>query len=234
MSDKKTQRKPQSRGKCSYCGKSYTKGGLTKHLVTCKARKESNTKAVTKSKAKPQKIFHIVASDYYDKDYWLHIEIPAKSTLAILDSFLRDIWLECCGHLSMFKIHEQSYSVHPMTEYGDKSMKFKLEQVLRSGMTFQHEYDFGTTTYLSLQVIGERESIVKPNEIHIMARNDPPKIMCQECGENLATEVCSMCIWEYNSKAWLCEKCLPKHGCEEDYFLPVVNSPRVGMCGYTG
>jgi len=33
---------------------------------------------------------------------------------------------------------------------------------------------------------------------------------------------------------WLCDECAPKHKCGEDMLLPVVNSPRVGKCGYTG
>ena len=34
-------------------------------------------------------------------------------------------------------------------------------------------------------------------------------------------------------KGWLCEAHAEKHR-HQDMFLPVVNSPRVGMCGYTG
>ena len=32
----------------------------------------------------------------------------------------------------------------------------------------------------------------------------------------------------------LCSHCAKKHECGEDVQLPVVNSPRMGMCGYTG
>ena len=35
-------------------------------------------------------------------------------------------------------------------------------------------------------------------------------------------------------EGWVCDECAPKHKCGEDMLLPVVNSPRVGMCGYTG
>jgi hypothetical protein len=30
--------------------------------------------------------------------YWMHLEVAAGTTLTILDRFLRDTWLECCGH----------------------------------------------------------------------------------------------------------------------------------------
>ena len=33
---------------------------------------------------------------------------------------------------------------------------------------------------------------------------------------------------------FLCEVHTEKHDCGEEALLPVVNSPRMGMCGYTG
>jgi len=32
----------------------------------------------------------------------------------------------------------------------------------------------------------------------------------------------------------VCEGCAGEHECGEEMLLPVVNSPRVGMCGYEG
>jgi hypothetical protein len=31
-----------------------------------------------------------------------------------------------------------------------------------------------------------------------------------------------------------CDKCLTKHECGDEMSLPVVNSPRMGVCGYCG
>ncbi|MEJ5252084.1 MAG: hypothetical protein HPY54_00055 [Chthonomonadetes bacterium] len=50
----------------------------------------------------------------------------------------------------------------------------------------------------------------------------------------MGSDVCSSCLWEDEENAWLCKECARKHDCGEEYFLPVVNSPRVGQCGYTG
>ena len=72
---------------------------------------------------------------------------------------------------------------------------------------------------------------MKSKSVQILARNNPPPIPCASCGKP-ATQVCTMCI--YNGEAWFCDDCTEDHECEEDYFLPVVNSPRVGQCGYTG
>jgi hypothetical protein len=67
--------------------------------------------------------------------------------------------------------------------------------------------------------------------IQILARNAPPLITCEICGE-IAPLVCAQCIW--SDEGWLCDKCAGEHKCGEEMLLPLVNSPRVGMCGYTG
>ncbi|MGD9101357.1 MAG: hypothetical protein PVF45_12830, partial [Anaerolineae bacterium] len=91
------------------------------------------------------------------------------------------------------------------------------------------EYDFGTTTYLDLRVVAERQGAASAGQpVQIMARNNPPDYRCKDCGEP-ATLICVYCDYPL-----LCDKCAETHECGEDGFLPVVNSPRMGMCGYTG
>jgi len=55
-------------------------------------------------------------------EYWIHLEVSALATLADLDSFLRDIWLECCGHPSVFRIGTTDYSSEPedFSFFGDE------------------------------------------------------------------------------------------------------------------
>jgi len=161
----------------------------------------------------------------------MHLEVPAQATLEDLDRFLRRTWLECCGHMSAFEIGGQRYSVGPLEEFDEQDLLVALGNVLEPRLKFTYEYDFGTTTHLALKVVSEREGEMKPKSVRILARNDPPPIPCESCGKP-ATLVCSVCI--YTDEAWYCDDCTEKHTCGEDYFLPVVNSPRVGMCGYTG
>jgi len=110
-------------------------------------------------------------------------------------------------------------------------MDVALGDILCPGMEFHHEYDFGTTTHPSLRVVSEREGRMASKSIEVLARNDPPLITCEICGE-IATLVCAQCIW--SDEGWLCDKCAGEHKCGEEILLPVVNSPRAGMCGYTG
>lgn len=217
--------KTTSQGKCTLCGQTFSQQAIARHLDKCKAEYLAEGK---------QRVFHLKVNGRYAPEYWLHIEIPASATLRTLDSFLREIWLECCGHLSVFNIAGEEYDIAPEPDPWSgrkpKGMSAKLETVLEPGMRFTYEYDFGSTTELMLQVLGERQGATK--KVHLLARNDPPNIPCAEC-DKPATQVCAQCSYE-GPKAWLCDEHAEEHECGEDYFLPVVNSPRVGVCGYTG
>ena len=54
---------------------------------------------------------------------------------------------------------------------------------------------------------------------------------CGGCGK-LATKVCTQC--GADESGWLCDRRMHKHERGEDDVLPVVNSPRVGVCGDEG
>lgn len=226
------EKQPQTKGKCFYCEQSYGKGGMTKHLQSCKKRQEVIEAFEEKSKAKPTDNLHIQVQGHYNPQYWLHLEVSGKSKLSDLDDFLRMIWLECCGHLSMFEINGVNYSVSPMEEYGDRSMSYQIASILDVGTDFVHEYDFGSTTHLRLRVVDKRQG--KPHQkIAVMARNFPQEIICQQCNKQPATFI-NTYAEDYETDLWLCDDCAPEDEEDSYYLLPNVNSPRVGVCGYEG
>jgi len=221
-----------SKGKCNLCGKSFGKAGMTKHLAAC--RQSHTLKLKGQGKLRRTSLFHLWVGG--GPMFWLHLAVPADATLRDLDQFLRDIWLECCGHLSAFTIYGTRYDVDASAarEWGDldtRSMNVPLRKVIQPGIKFEHEYDFGTTTELDLKVISEWEGQAKGKTIQILAGNDPPSIACNACGKP-ATQLCSECVW--SGEGFLCDECASEHECGEEMLLPVVNSPRMGMCGYTG
>src|SRR6266581_947393 len=226
-----------SPGQCVFCKREFSKSGMTRHLETCRQREES-AGATAKNGQKSQKRrktkkFHLLVEGLRLPEYWMHLEVTTGSTLADLDRFLRNTWLECCGHLSAFRIVGVSYNSHgdmgwDMTAH---DMSARLDKVLTPKLKFTHEYDFGTTTELNLKVVSEWEVEAKGKAIEIIARNDPPKILCGVCGK-LATQICTEHI--YSEEGWLCDECMKAHECGGEMVLPVVNSPRVGECGYTG
>jgi hypothetical protein len=91
----------------------------------------------------------------------------------------------------------------------------------------------GSTTELTLKVVEERLGAKAATPaIELLAQNIAPVIVCTECGKEAAANVCSEC--QYDESGWLCEACSEDHECGEDMLLTVVNSPRVGVCGYMG
>jgi hypothetical protein len=224
-----------SKGVCTFCHRELSKSAMTRHLETCEQRASTEAKAGDRWIVQKIRTFHLVVEGRDLPMYWMHLDVTASTTLATLDRFLRATWLECCGHLSAFEIGGVRYAVSAGVDddwdMGEKSMRVRLDKVLSPGQTCSYEYDYDTTTELKLKVISEREVEARGKAIQVLARNTPPVILCEECGKP-ATNICSQCI--FDEKGWLCDDCAQEHECGEEMLLPVVNSPRVGMCAYTG
>lgn len=223
--------KQPSKGKCNLCGQTYDGTAMGRHLKSCAKAKGCFKAAEEADQQAADGLFHILVRDGTGI-YWMHLAVPLNTRLTQLDRFLRDIWLECCGHMSAFHIEGARYGLSADQELGFKSMSVPAGRVLSVGMKFGHEYDFGSTTELELKVVGMIEGATPGGKIQLLARNDPPEITCEVCDNAPATEVCSDCIWSQG--AWLCEVCADDHDCGIEMLLPVVNSPRVGTCAYTG
>ena len=207
---------------------------MTRHLETCEQRAAIQAEAGSHQKTRQTGTFHLVVAGYRLPMYWMHLEVSAGTTLATLDRFLRDTWLECCGHLSAFEIGGVRYTVDAGLydwDTGGKNMQVRLDKVLKPGQTCSYEYDFGSTTELTMKVISEQEVEAPKKAIQILARNNLPLVPCDVCGEP-ATTTCAQCVYE--DKGCLCDACAKDHECGEEMLLPMVNSPRAGVCGYTG
>jgi len=210
---------------------------MTRHLASCEQRIAMQGEIGSRQKAKKIKAFHLVVEGYRLPMYWMHLDVSVDTTLATLDRFLRVTWLECCGHLSVFRISGFNYYVDAEIDaYWDwdirrKNMQAKLGEVLSPGQTCSYEYDFGSTTELLVKVIAEHEVDMKGKAIQVLARNTLPHISCNVCGKP-ATIFCTQCVYE--DEGCLCDACAKDHKCSEEMLLPLVNSPRAGVCGYTG
>lgn len=222
------------KGKCKYCGKEYTISYMNKHLSDCKARQDQLAAETGKKRCG---YFQLAIYPKYNKDYWLFIEIRDTATLKDVDTFLRDIWLECCGHLSAFNINGTSYEVMPEEDFfwGEpaKSMNYKLNTLLEKEMTIEYKYDFGSTTSLMITVVNYRIGYWKKEKLTILSRNNPYVYTCSKCGKKPAEVLCVQCLWE-GDDPYYCEDCGIAHECGEDMLMDICNSPRMGVCGYCG
>lgn len=92
-------------------------------------------------------------------DYWLMLRCSSNVRMVDIDATLKDIWLNCCDHLSIIYAEPES------TVYQNL------------GKTIKHEYDMGDTTYSVIKIIN---CLVSPIEsdvavIEIIGQNSLPK-----------------------------------------------------------
>ena len=214
-----------SPGRCEGCGEVFSNRTMGRHVSECEA-------LFLPAKGKEAPRFRLAVDAPGMPGYWLHVEVGTATTLRELDRFLRDTWLECCGHLSAFTIGGERFASTPDTSgWGiptERGMGAKFGTLI-GVPSWGYEYDYGTTTALRLRPSGMR--LGSARGVRLLARNLPPRLPCVECGES-AKSVCSSCRWD--GGGWYCAKHAKKHPCGEGQLLPVVNSPRVGMCGYAG
>lgn len=218
-------RRKQTRGTCAFCGREMTRGGFSRHLPACPGRIKAISEADRKAGAE-ETLIHLQVRDAWAGNFWLHLEMRGSATLSDLDGYLRAIWLECCGHLSQFSFGGWSGEEIPMGT--------RAERVFQPGVELTHIYDFGTSSETLIKVVRRRSG--KPFSVHpivLMARNNPPQFTCMEC-DRPASWLCMECVYD-DKPGTLCDEHAEDHPCEEyGGLFPLVNSPRVGMCGYTG
>ncbi len=225
----------QWKGHCVFCGREMTRGGLARHLRSCNKRADSQAEA-ERSRRHKQTLYHLQVQDAWDGMFWLHLEMRGNATLKDLDHYLREIWLECCGHLSSFEIGEVLYTQvfdDGMGFLEERPMTVRVDTLFSPGMEIPYEYDFGSTTELVIKVVDQRAG--KPLTAHpifLMARNkcEPPP--CVECGKP-ATQLCAECMYEEDRRFQFCDEHADEHE-HDEMLMPFVNSPRTGVCGYTG
>lgn len=229
-------------GVCAICGYRADKAGITRHLA-------KQTHARDSSAGQPMLLYHLRVEGANGL-YWLDVEARATARFRHLDQFLRRIWLECCGHLSEFEIAGVDYQVKLFPEdrrlesafslgFGprSRSMSARLGDVLSPGLAFRYRYDFGSTTELRLKVVRAHDGRAHRTPARLLARNEAVQWCCAKCGA-AATEICALC-GDYPQQIVFCEEHAQVHGAavhrgDDAAFLPVVNSPRMGVCAYTG
>lgn len=242
-----------SEGQCLYCKEKFSKITINRHLQKHLAEKSKENKRgksfLLKVESNPK---------WGSSPYFLSLWIDGEALMEDVDDFLRRIWLECCGHMSSFtdsknkpkgggwdffetedllmkgKIKEYEKLMEEANGEIPKSRKAKA--ALSKGMKIDYEYDFGSTTSLQLTVV-EEYPIKADERIVLLSRNEPLEILCDICHKEPAEVLCMVC--SYDDESYFCKKCAKEHAktCSDfgDYAsMPVVNSPRVGVCGYTG
>ena len=233
-------------GKCTFCQKTFSKTSITKHLNAHLAQKAEE--------GKPGRSFHIKIETnprWGSTPYFLMLWVDGNTTLQKIDTLLRQIWLECCGHMSAFRLPRNKRQ-SPMDFFtalskgkaaidlgalgnGEIAMNRKVKDTFYKDLILEYEYDFGSTTALQLTV-AEEFNFQADEPVILLSRNERLNMPCESCGKRPAVEFCTVCT---DQETMFCAACAKKHAktCDDfaDYAaMPVVNSPRMGVCAYTG
>lgn len=243
----------KSEGKCIFCGETFAKAGINRHLQTHLKQKTKKTATGKSFLVKVE-----TSQRWGSTPYFLSLWVNGGTTMEQIDTFLRQIWLECCGHMSSFTNMqnrkrgnmwdffeaERLLSQGKQKEYeklmeetkGEIPMSRKADKVFSKGLKLKYEYDFGSTTELLLSVVEEYQ-LRADEDIVLLSRNEPLGWLCDTCKKEPATKICTVHGWEEDTM--FCDKCAKTHaqkcGDFEDYAaMPVANSPRMGVCGYEG
>lgn len=165
----------KSPGLCALCGERASAAAMAAHLRRCAPAHDA-----VKGAAVP--LHHLRVKGTYHPIFWLDLAVKSGGTLRQLDQSLR-----------MFGSFGE-----------DRSMNARISDALPPpGRPVRYEYDFGSTTHLTLRVTGTRHGVIGRPAVRLLARNEAPVWPCATCGGG-------------------------------EGFLPVVNSPRMGVCGYDG
>jgi hypothetical protein len=219
-------------GNCALCGATVDKRRSAAHYTACAPAHDAST-----GREADLLIFRVGAVGA--PEYWLDLEADAAAALSRLDAFLRALWLECCGHLSMFSVPPFRYSSSPSDlprllgrPDTERSLASKIGGVFsHADQKATYDYDFGSTTRLTLERTGARRGRIGRQSVRLLVRNAPLPWTCGVCGAP-ATLVCS--AHESDESPFVCDAHQSNHGCGDEAFLPVANSPRMGVCGYVG
>lgn len=221
-----------SAGTCLLCAAAVARRSAAIHLDDCAPSHDAAAGA-------PETVLRFRIGAVGASEYWLDVEARASAALSSLDTLLRRTWLECCGHLSMFEVGPYRYlaaNSRSFDPFGggekERSLSARIGGVFAHvGVKGAYEYDFGSTTRLTVEMTRAREGRIGRLGARVLARNNPLRWKCGVC-DKPATAVC--CAHETDDSPLVCASHQKKHPCQDRAFLPVVNSPRMGVCAYAG
>ena len=253
-----------SEGICHVCSSLLRADDVRSHAATCftdAVRSRYIVRDVDERYARSQPLLIWVRSD--ELRHWMMLVVQPTASLRQLDQFLRDQWLECCGHMSHFEIGDTQYSAcvpgpgdpprfdTDLAESDEQHMVHTVEETIAMGQKFRHEFDYGDTTCLDLELVAllpvpyeyVKEFINPPGGaqghfddfITVVARNLSPE-RCFTCG--------AVAHWRYYENPYVhippeeggpivgppyfCNDCAPR----EVMLSKLRNSPRVGVGCY--
>lgn len=192
---------------CEYCHKKFGCRIILDHYGDC-------LKNVYKDKS--GYLIKLVSHGIREDVYFIYARLGLNCKFKDLDKFLKEVWCECCEHMSEFNLFKNKVGLIGEIKKTEKFSKYKV------GDRFEYEYDMGNATTVYLEILDILSGNEENKEIEILKRNEQPKIICNNCDNESK-------YYDKENDEFVCEKCAQV---EEECRFNVVNSPRTGVCGY--
>jgi len=192
---------------CQLCKKSFGCKQIYVHYAVCIAEKYTQEYS-------GHYVVSFLSRGMCNNQYYIYAIINPKTTFATIDNYLRNKWLNCCGHLSNFECEKKQISKRATFKtYADKDIIY--------------EYDMGSTTTIYMQksiLIKSDKEPLKTTYLHNVLQNDPFKFNCKICDKPAS--------YHDGVYQFVCETHKDK---ADNYLLTqIVNSPRMGERCFDG
>ena len=200
---------------CKFCNKKFGINAIVDHLSICISNCVNNKSGYL--------IEFISIGDITNKSYQMFAIFGTKCKFSHIDMFLRNMWCECCNHISTIAVFEEVNK-----NQTHKSVKFNtLISKYENANQFIYCYDMGSTTNIYFRIIEKLDGINKNTDIELLYRNEPFKIKCNNYKK---CKGFSMYVFDENM---FCNECKNNINEEkQEFILKLSNSPRTGICDY--
>jgi len=166
---KKPRRLP-AKSVCRGCSKTMLQSRIRDHVSSCS--KIAKLKSAFTSPCTLYRLRVVTMRQPYE----LIIDVRGDAPMSFLDAFLRDIWMECCNHLSSFACVacDEDFDENAKQPKGNNrpTMERHIASVFASCVIAVYRYDFGTTTSVLIQRVSVTENAKQDVGIFVLARNE--------------------------------------------------------------
>lgn len=133
-------------GTCQFCFGTFEWKSMTRHLVSCWSRRSLLSEIKGRFPDAPE-ILHMSAQRMDQPDYWIHFEVGTQASLAELDRFLQDTWMEQTDRPSAFQIGRMRLEIDPRNpDSRQEAAKVRVADALKPGKSFGYEYSLDDVT----------------------------------------------------------------------------------------
>jgi hypothetical protein len=191
---------------CDLCYQKFGCRKIITHIPSCIIEKNINKSGF---------LIEFISSSYITrKQYYMYVIFGTTSTFNDIDKLLRE-WLKCCDHLSIIENDIQPRYLDNRVNYESPISQY------RENIKFRYEFDMCSTTIVYFKILKKLNGYDNNNNIDIIYKNKEYNVKCK-CNEKAKKVL---------QQELICDKCLIEFDDDLlDLCLPIVNSPRIGIC----